>query len=73
MIHGYHFWGMHLLWWLFWIICLFIIFGWYGPARKRKAKKDSPLEILQRRFASGEITKEDYEEKKKILQSDSGK
>jgi putative membrane protein len=36
-------------------------------------KKDSPLDILQKRFAAGEITTEEYQEKKKILENDSAK
>jgi len=35
-----------------------------------KMKKDSPLDILRRRFVSGEITKEEYQEKKEILERD---
>jgi len=38
----------------------------------QRYKKDSPLDILQKRFASGEITNEEYQEKKKILENDSG-
>jgi uncharacterized membrane protein len=33
-------------------------------------KKGSPLDILLRRFALGEITNEEYQEKKKILEND---
>jgi putative membrane protein len=36
----------------------------------QRYKKDSPLDILQKRFASGEITNEEYQEKKNILESD---
>ncbi|CAM1364974.1 hypothetical protein TSEDIMI_20086 [Tenacibaculum sediminilitoris] len=32
-------------------------------------KKESPLDVLKRRFAKGEITKEEYEEAKKVLNS----
>jgi uncharacterized membrane protein len=39
--------------------------------KKKKNNNSSPLEILQRRFASGEITKEEYEEMKAILERDS--
>jgi putative membrane protein len=35
----------------------------------QRAKKDSPLDILKKRFALGEINKEEYVEKKKLIQS----
>ncbi len=71
MFHnGYHFWGMHLIWWFFWVIFLFSIFGLFEPVRKTRIKKDSPLDILQKRFASGEISKDEYFENKKNLEED---
>ncbi|APU69757.1 hypothetical protein C723_1756 [Christiangramia flava JLT2011] len=36
----------------------------------QKTKKEDPLDILKKRFAEGFITKEEYEESKKILKSD---
>ena len=36
----------------------------------QRSRKDSPLDILKRRFASGQIAKEEYEESKKILERD---
>ncbi len=67
VIDGSYFWEMHLQWWLVWIVLLSWIFAtpWNLPGQRMK--KDSPLDILQRRFASGKITKEEYDEKKKIL------
>jgi len=74
MFHnGYHFWGMHLLWWLIWIILLVWIFVLPYRIPGEKTKKDSPLDILRKRFASGEITKEEYQEKKEILEKDMAK
>jgi len=67
MYDGYHFGGMHLIWWFIWIAFIFLMFGWYKPVRKTNMKKDSALDILQMRFASGEMTKEEYEERKNIL------
>jgi len=35
--------------------------------RQGRARADSPLEILKRRYAQGEISKEEYEEKRRDL------
>ncbi len=64
---GYHFWGMHLFWWIIWGILLFTIFVTPYDIPGQRNKKDSPLDILQKRFASGQITNEEYVEKKKML------
>jgi putative membrane protein len=67
---GYHFGGMHLIWWFVWGILLFwVFFIPYGIPGQRK-KKDSPLDILQKRFAAGEITKDQYMEHKALLEKD---
>jgi len=59
---------MHLLWWLFWGSMLFWIFAtpYYIPGQQKK--KNSPLDILQKQFASGHITAEEYKMKKNILE-----
>jgi len=67
MYDGYHFWGMHLIWWFIWIILLIWIFAIPFDIPYQRKKKDTPLDILQRRFASGDITKEEYLEKRKLL------
>jgi putative membrane protein len=67
---GYHFWGMHLIWWIFWFIILIWIFATPYDIPGQRMKKDSPMDILKRRFASGEITTEEYREKKKILENE---
>ena len=68
---GYHFWGMHLVWWFVWLIILFWIFAVPYNIPGQRMKKYSALDILQRRFASGQIKTEEYQEMKKILESDS--
>ena len=65
---GYHFWGMHLIWWIIWLFLLFWIFAMPYNIPGQRMMKDSPLDILQKRFALGEITNEEYQEKKKILE-----
>ena len=62
-----HFGGMHLMWWIIWIIFLAWIFFIPGGKPYQKTKKESPLEILKKRFAKGEISKEEFEESKNIL------
>ena len=70
---GYHFWGMHLLWWFVWLGLLFWVFAVPYNIPGQRMKKDSPLDILKKRFASGQIKTEEYQEKKKILESDIAK
>lgn len=67
---GHHFWGMHWFWWILWLIFIFWIFVTPYDIPGQRKKKDSPLDILKRRFAAGEINKEQYEEKKNILERD---
>ena len=64
---GYHFWGMHVIWWCIWTSILFWIFATplYVPGQQKK--KDSPLDILQRRYANGEIKMEQYITMKEAL------
>ena len=69
LYNGYNFGGMHLIWWMIWMVFIFWVFftPWYIPGNRRK--RDSPLGILRKRYASGEITKEQYLEQKKVLET----
>lgn len=69
MYDGYHFWGMHLIWWFVWLIFLFWIFALPYNIPGQRIKKDSALDILKNRFANGHITNEEYQ-KKKFLNND---
>jgi putative membrane protein len=73
MYEGYHFWGMHLLWWIFWVGIIFWVFAMPYDIPGQMKKKDSPLDILQKRFALGQIDKDEYQEQKKILSNDLAK
>lgn len=66
---SYHFWGMHLLWWIVWGIILFWIFAIPYDIPGQRTRKETPLDILKKRFATGEINKEEFQEKKIILES----
>ena len=73
MYNGYNFGGMHFIWWFVWAIMLFWIFATPYSIPGQRSKKDSPLDILQKRFASGSISTEEYKEKKSILENSSVK
>ncbi len=66
-MYGHYYWGMNFFWWFIWIILLFWIFAVPYDIPGQRKRKDSPLDILKNRFASGEITKEEYLERKNLL------
>ncbi|MDZ4759003.1 MAG: SHOCT domain-containing protein [Bacteroidota bacterium] len=68
--YGYQYFGMHLVWWCIWIVLLFWIFAIPYDIPGQRKKKDTPFDILHKRFALGEINKEEYLDRKKILEHD---
>jgi len=70
MMYYGNFWGMDLIWWFVWMILLFWIFATPYDIPGQRKRKDNPLDILKKRFATGEITKEEYQERKNILVGD---
>ena len=70
MYYSNYYWGMNLVWWLLWMVLLFWIFVTPYDVPGQRKKKDSPLDILQQRYAMGQLTTEEYNERKKILESD---
>ena len=40
MYDGYHFWGMHLIWWFVWIVFIGAMFGWYDQVPKSRGRKN---------------------------------
>ena len=56
----------------FWIIIIILGLFFLGrgvwPGYDNSTTRDSALDILKRRYASGELTREEYEEKKRALQ-----
>ncbi|HEY5463072.1 MAG TPA: SHOCT domain-containing protein [Hanamia sp.] len=65
MYYNYYWGGMHFIWWIIWI--LFIIWIFATPWGYRRTR-DTSYDILRKRFASGEITKEEYQEAKSVLE-----
>jgi putative membrane protein len=75
-----YWWGLHMFGWT-WIfpltflaVCLFFLFAylfrgprWFYGRRDRRELCEAAREILDRRYASGEITRDQYEEMKRVL------
>ena len=73
MMNNNSFWGMNMIWWFLWLVMIFLIFATPYDIPGQRRKKYSPLNLLQKRFASGKITKEEYKDHKKILENDLAK
>ncbi|SHM89705.1 putative membrane protein [Cyclobacterium lianum] len=63
-----HYWGMHIIWWVIWVIFIIWIFATPWDIPGQRMKKETPLDLLKKRYAKGEISKEEYEDIKKTLQ-----
>lgn len=67
-------WGMHMMW-IFWLPILILIIVFIvriignNDAFRRLKEKESPLDILKRRYANGEISTEEFEERRNKLKS----
>ena len=70
MFYTNYYGGMNLVWWFIWVVLLFWIFATPYDIPGQRRRKDGPLDILQKRFASGQITNDEYQEKKKILENE---
>jgi putative membrane protein len=69
---GWGFFGMHVFWWLFWIVLILAFFSLLTPVPRHRAR-ETPLQILQRRYAAGEFSTQEYEERKARLERDAPK
>lgn len=69
---GFGFFGGAVFVFLFWILValgvIYLIKYLVGTGKDSERKADRAVEILKERYAKGEISKEEYEQKKKELQ-----
>jgi putative membrane protein len=71
---GYFMGGMHWIWWIFWLalIGVVVFYGWGLPSGQRRGPRQTPHEVLKRRLANGEISSDEYEQRKLLLDRDAG-
>ena len=71
---GYYMGGVHGLWWLFWVVLIgmLVFYGWRRPGGQRRRPSETPIEVLQRRLANGDITPDEYEKRRALLDRDAG-
>ncbi len=69
---GYAMGGMHGLWWIFWVVLIgvLVFYGWGRRGGIRGRPRETPLDVLQRRLASGAVSPEEYEKRKALLDRD---
>ena len=70
---GYFMGGMHWIWWIFWLVLVgaIVFYGW-GRSNQRHRARETPNAVLKRRLANGEISAEEYEQRKLLLDRDAG-
>lgn len=80
MPHGMYDGGYMWFGWIFWLILLgVIIWAVFTIVNRNKnigqnlPPHETPLDVLKKRYAAGEIDAQEYEERKKIIERDSPK
>lgn len=61
--------GMGLLWILLIGLLVWGLYRLFPETGTLRSSRESPLDTLQRRYAEGEISTEEYEERKEVLSS----
>ena len=71
---GFYMGGMHGLWWIFWVVLIgvLVFYAWGRPGEQRRIPRETPQQVLQGRLANGEITPDEYEKRKALLDRDAG-
>ena len=63
--------GMHAYWWFFWLVLWLCYFSWFMPMRRTTYRLlQTPLQLLQTRYAAGELDSAEYEERREKLVRD---
>jgi len=70
----WNFFGMHFFWWMLWVFLFISFFSLATPVTRRRMRlyNEDPFGILRRRYAAGEISSDEYEERKTRIERDLG-
>jgi putative membrane protein len=60
-----HYWGMHMFWWIFWLVVVSTLLFWAWPAPAKR--RGSAIEELRRTYAAGAISEEEYRHRLAVL------
>lgn len=72
MLNTSAFLGMDLIWWMVFLVLIVWIFIIPFDIPGQRNKSESPLEILKKRFAAGDITAEEFKRDSNLLKGDPG-
>lgn len=50
-----------ILWFILWVTIIYLVASAFGGWFSRSRESDDPMEIARRRYARGEITREEFE------------
>lgn len=70
---GFGMWGMGLFWLVLVALLVLLavrVMGDRSPVREPPGREETPLEILDRRYARGEIDRAEYEERRRGIHGD---
>jgi putative membrane protein len=65
MYWTYHYWGMHLFWWIFWVFLVGALLFWVWQGST--SRHDSAVDELRRTYAAGQLTEEEYRHRLAVL------
>lgn len=68
MWYDHYYWGMNWVWWILWFLIFIWIFALPFGIPGQRYYRETPLDILRRRFAKGEINEQEYRDKKAELE-----
>lgn len=69
-MHDFHFFGggwMMFLWWFLIIVLIIFVIRFLSNSGQHRQNKETPMEILKRRYANGEIDEEEFKKRKQEL------